>query len=106
MIFVLVITSLASQITITWWINPWIIAPPGSPAYQPPTREDYPKWPSEAFMALHLNVKIEHVVVGNTEYSQKMASAIATETQPDSSKGPVWDCRGAEAGFLEPIEFQ
>ena len=104
MLFVLVFSSLASQITITWWINPWRIAPPGFPADQAPTSEDYPKWASEAFMALYPNVKVEYVVVGNTEYSQKMAAAIATGTQPDFFKGPVWDSRWAKAGLLEPIE--
>ncbi len=96
--------SALGKITITWWINPWRIAPPGFPADKAPTEEDFPKWAAEEFMRLHPDVEVKYVVVGNTEYSQKMAAAIATGTQPDIFKGPVWDNRWVGAGLLEPID--
>ena len=40
----------AKPITITWWINPWRIAP-GFPADKAPTAEDLPKWASDEFMS-------------------------------------------------------
>lgn len=94
----------AKEISITWWINPWRIAPPGLPADQAATSEDFPKWISEEFMKLHPGVEVNYVVVGNKEYPQKMAAAIATGTQPDLFKGPIWDSRWAKNGFLEPID--
>ncbi|MGD9908524.1 MAG: ABC transporter substrate-binding protein, partial [Mesotoga sp.] len=96
--------SALGKTTITWWINPWRIAPPGFPSDKAPTEEDFPKWAAEEFMRLHPDVEVKYVVVGNTEYSQKMAAAIATGTQPDIFKGPVWDTRWVEAGLLEPID--
>ncbi|HNU23682.1 MAG TPA: sugar ABC transporter substrate-binding protein [Mesotoga sp.] len=96
--------SALGKITITWWINPWRIAPPGFPADKAPTEEDFPKWAAEEFMRLHPDIEVKYVVVGNTEYSQKMAAAIATGTQPDIFKGPVWDNRWVGAGLLEPID--
>jgi len=95
---------MGAKMTITWWINPWRIAPPGFPSDQAPTSEDFPKWASEEFMKLHPDVNVEYVVVGNQEYAQKMAASIATRTQPDLFKGPVWDSRWAKNGFLEPID--
>lgn len=95
---------MAKKMTITWWINPWRIAPPGFPADQSPSSEDFPKWVSEEFMKLHPDVEVKYVVVGNKEYPQKMAAGIATRTQPDLFKGPVWDSRWAEAGLLEPVD--
>lgn len=96
--------AMAAKTTITWWINPWRIAPPGFPADQSPSSEDYPKWVSEEFMKLHPDVEVKYVVVGNNEYAQKLAAGIATKTQPDLFKGPVWDSRWAKAGLLEPID--
>jgi len=96
--------SALGKITITWWINPWRIAPPGFPADKAPTEEDFPKWAAEEFMRLHPDIEVKYLVVGNTEYSQKMAAAIATGTQPDIFKGPVWDNRWVGAGLLEPID--
>jgi len=96
--------SALGKITITWWINPWRIAPPNFPADKAPTEEDFPKWAAEEFMRLHPDIEVKYVVVGNTEYSQKMAAAIATGTQPDIFKGPVWDNRWVGAGLLEPID--
>ncbi len=94
----------AAKTTITWWINPWRIAPPGFPADQAAGSEDFPKWVSEEFMKLHPDVEVKYVVVGNSEFPQKMAAAIATRTQPDLFKGPVWDSRWVKAGLLEPID--
>jgi multiple sugar transport system substrate-binding protein len=93
-----------AKTTITWWINPWRITPPGFPADKAATEEDFPKWAAEEFMRLNPDVEIKYVVVGNTEYAQKMAAAIATGTQPDIFKGPVWDNRWVGAGLLEPID--
>jgi len=94
----------AKKVTITWWINPWRIAPPGFPSDKSPDGEDFPKWVSEEFMKLYPEVEVNYVVVGNKEYAQKIAAAIATNTQPDLFKGPVWDSRWAKAGLLEPID--
>lgn len=94
----------AGKITINWWINPWRIAPPGFPSDKSPGGEDFPKWVSEEFMKLHPEVEVNYVVVGNKEYPQKIAAAIATNTQPDLFKGPVWDSRWARAGLLESID--
>lgn len=99
-----IVSLVGAKMTITWWINPWRIAPPGFPADQAPGSEDFPKWISEEFMKLHPDVQVNYVVVGNTEYSQKMAAAIATRTQPDLFKGPIWDSRWVDAGLLEPID--
>lgn len=107
LLFVLILVFSAtgfSKTTITWWINPWRITPPGFPADKSVGSEDFPKWASEEFMRLHPDVEVNYVVVGNQEYSQKMAAAIATRTQPDLFKGPVWDSRWAKAGLLEPID--
>ena len=97
-------SGIAAKMTITWWINPWRIAPPGFPASQSPSSEDYPKWISQQFEKLHPDVEVKYVVVGNNEFAQKLAGAIATKTQPDLFKGPVWDSRWAKAGLLEPID--
>ncbi len=104
LIFLVSATGLAKDLTITWWINPWRIAPPGFPEDQAPSSEDFPKWISAEFEKLHPGVEVNYVVVGNKEYPQKMAAAIATGTQPDLFKGPVWDSRWAKAGLLEPID--
>jgi len=104
-LLLLVGTALFSaKITITWWINPWRIAPPGHPADKPLTGEEFPKWISEEFMKLHPDVEVKYVLVTNQEYAQKLAAAIATKTQPDFFKGPVWDSRWAKSGLLEPID--
>ena len=104
MIFVFVSGLAFGKTTITWWINPWRITPPGFPADQTADSEAFPKWVSEEFMKIHPDVQVNYVVVGNSEYSQKMAAAIATGTNPDIFKGPVWDSRWAKAGLLEPID--
>ena len=104
LVMLMIPISAVAKITITWWINPWRIAPPGFPADKAPTEEDFPKWAAEEFMRQNPGVEIKYVVVGNSEYSQKMAAAIATGTQPDIFKGPVWDNRWVGAGLLEPID--
>jgi multiple sugar transport system substrate-binding protein len=95
---------LGAKTTITWWINPWRISPPGHPSDKPLTGEEFPKWISEEFMKLHPDVEVKYVLVTNQEYAQKLAAAIATKTQPDFFKGPVWDSRWAKNGLLEPID--
>src|SRR5690625_7610250 len=32
------------EITLTWWISTWSIRPPGFPADQPLTGEEFPAW--------------------------------------------------------------
>jgi multiple sugar transport system substrate-binding protein len=104
LVMLMIPISAMAKITITWWINPWRIAPPGFPSDKAPTEEDFPKWAAEEFMRQNPGVEVKYVVVGNSEYSQKMAAAIATGTQPDIFKGPVWDNRWVGAGLLEPID--
>jgi len=83
MVFMMSGLAEAKKVTITWWINPWRIAPPGFPSDKSPGGEDFPKWVSEEFMKLYPEVEVNYVVVGNKEYAQKIAAAIATNTQPD-----------------------
>src|SRR5690625_3172633 len=56
------------EITLTWWLNPWRIRPPGFPADESPTGEEFPAWISEEFMKLHPNVTVEFEVVPNSGY--------------------------------------
>jgi multiple sugar transport system substrate-binding protein len=37
------------EITLTWWMNPWRIRPPGFPADQTPTGEEYVRYIAEQF---------------------------------------------------------
>src|SRR5690625_730376 len=63
------------EITLTWWINPWRIRPPGFPADQSPTGEEFPAWISEEFMKLHTNVTVVFEVVQNSGYLEKINKA-------------------------------
>lgn len=90
------------EITLTWWINPWRIRPPGFPADQSPTGEEFPAYVSQKFMELHPNVTVEFEVVPNTGFEEKVATAIFAGSPPDVLRwwNPTW----ALDGVLEPID--
>ena len=90
------------EITLTWWINPWRIRPPGFPADQSPTGEEFPAYISEKFMELHPNVTVEFEVVPNAGFDEKVATAIFAGSPPDVLRwwNPTW----ALDGVLEPID--
>ena len=69
-------------ITITWWINPWRIAPPGFPADKAPTAEDFPKWASEEFMRLNPNVTVKYEVVTTPASTRRSPRRFWQETRP------------------------
>lgn len=96
--------GLAKEITITWWTNPWRIAPPGFPEDQAPTAEDFPAWASQEFMKLHPNVKVVYEVVPNAGYSQKITASILAGTTPDLLKDYTYKRQWAAQGLLEPID--
>ncbi|MCA1790213.1 MAG: sugar ABC transporter substrate-binding protein, partial [Thioalkalivibrio sp.] len=90
------------EITLTWWINPWRIRPPGFPADQSPTGEEFPEYISDKFMELHPNVTVEFEVVPNAGFDEKVATAIFAGSPPDVLRwwNPTW----ALDGVLEPID--
>lgn len=96
--------GLAKDITITWWTNPWRVAPPGFPEDQAPTSEDFPAWASEEFMRLHPNVKVIYEVVPNAGYSQKITASILAGNSPDLLKDYTYKKQWAAQGLLEPID--
>ena len=90
------------EITLTWWINPWRIRPPGFPAGESPTGEEFPAYISQQFMELHPNVTVEFEVVPNAGFDEKVATAIFAGSPPDVLRwwNPTW----ALDGVLEPID--
>ncbi|HHT72101.1 MAG TPA: sugar ABC transporter substrate-binding protein [Firmicutes bacterium] len=94
----------AEKITITWWINPWRIAPPGMDSSQAPTAEDWPEWVSQEFMRLNPDVEVVYEVVTNAGYSEKISAAILARRPPDLMKDLVYRREWAERGLLEPID--
>lgn len=94
----------AREITITWWTNPWRIAPPDLPEGEAPTAEDFPRWVSEEFMRLHPNVRVEYEVVPNAGYDQKISAAILAGNPPDVLKDYQFRLDWARRGLLEPID--
>lgn len=96
-------TSFAKT-TITWWTNPWRIAPPGMDESQSPTSEDFPRWASEEFMRLNPDVEVIFEVVTNKGYSEKISAAILSGRTPDLIKDLVFKDEWAKRGLLEPID--
>lgn len=96
--------SMAQNITITWWTNPWRIAPPGFPEDQAPTAEDFPAWASQEFMRLHPGVKVEYEVVPNAGYGEKIIASVLAGRAPDVVKDLNYKRQWAETGLLEPID--
>ena len=94
----------SKPITITWWINPWRIAPPGFPDDKAPTAEDFPKWASEEFMRLNPGVTVKYEVVTNTGFDQKIAAAILAGNPPDVLRPIGFKREWARQGLLEPID--
>ncbi len=94
----------AKDVTITWWINPWRITPPGFPADKAVTAEDYPKWVSEQFMKTHPGVTVKYEIVTNTGFDQKIAAAILSGNPPDVLKPIGFKQQWVKQGLLEPIE--
>ena len=92
------------EITLTWWINPWRIRPPGFPADQSPTGDEYPAWISEEFMKLHPNVTVEFEVVPNTGYLEKINTALFAGNPPDVMRNLDFNPEWAREGLLEPID--
>lgn len=96
-------TSFAKT-TITWWINPWRIAPPGMDESQAPTAEDFPRWASEEFMRLNPDVEVVYEVVTNQGFEEKISASILARRTPDLMKDLVSRKEWAERGLLEPID--
>ena len=91
-------------ITITWWINPWRIAPPGFPPDKAPTAEDFPRWISEEFMKRHPNVTVKYEVLTNQGFDQKVAAAILAGRPPDILRPLNFKQEWVRQGLLEPID--
>ena len=94
----------AKPITITWWINPWRIAPPGFPEGKSPDSEDFPKWASAEFMRLNPGVTVKYEVVTNAGFDQKIAASILAGSPPDVLRPVGFKSEWAKQGLLEPIE--
>ena len=62
--------AMAKKITITWWINPWRIAPPGL-MYLRHRRRRFSRWASEEFMRLNPDVEVVYEVVTNQGFEER-----------------------------------
>ncbi|MGI6146920.1 MAG: extracellular solute-binding protein [Firmicutes bacterium] len=94
----------SKPITITWWINPWRIAPPGFPPDKAPGSEDFPQWASEEFMRLHPGVTVKYEVVTNQGFDQKIAAAILAGNPPDLLRPIGFQREWVKQGLLEPVD--
>ena len=92
------------QIELTWWINPWRIVTPDLPEGQSPTGEEYARYMSEQFMALHPNVTVKYELVPNAGFGEKVTTAIFAGNPPDVLKDLDWNPEWAREGLLEPID--
>lgn len=101
--FPFAVSAQQKPITLTWWINPWRIAPPGFPADQAPTAEDFPAWAAAEFQRLHPNVTIEFEIVTNAGFDQKVTAAILSGNPPDILRPLGIKQQWVQAGLLEPI---
>lgn len=91
-------------ITLTWWINPWRIAPPGFPDDEAPGLEDFPQWAAEEFQRMHPNVTIEFEIVPNQGYDEKITAAILSGNPPDVLRPLGIKQQWLQQGLLEPID--
>ena len=96
--------SAAKKITITWWLNPWRIEPPGFPEGQTVTAEDYPQWVKQEFEKLYPNVEVKYEVVTNAGYEQKISAAILAGNPPDVLRDYAFKKVWAVHGLLEPVD--
>ncbi|NMB11324.1 MAG: sugar ABC transporter substrate-binding protein [Firmicutes bacterium] len=96
--------SAAKKITITWWLNPWRIEPPGFPEGQAVTAEDYPQWVKQEFEKLYPNVEVKYEVVTNAGYEQKISAAILAGNPPDVLRDYSFKKAWAIHGLLEPVD--
>src|SRR5690606_29158307 len=92
------------QIELTWWINPWRIVTPDLPEGASPTGEEYARYMSEQFMALHPNVTVHYELVPNAGFGEKVTTAIFAGNPPDVLKVLDWNPEWAREGLLEPID--
>lgn len=97
-------TAAPKPITITWWINPWRITPPGFPPDKAVTAEDFPQWASSEFMKLHPEVTVKYEVVTNAGFDQKVAAAILAGNPPDVLKPIGFKQEWVKQGLLEPLD--
>jgi multiple sugar transport system substrate-binding protein len=92
------------EITLTWWMNPWRIRPPGFPADQTPTGEEYMRYIAEEFQALHPNVTVVTEVVPNAGFAEKINTALFAGNPPDILRDLDFNPDWAREGLLEPID--
>jgi multiple sugar transport system substrate-binding protein len=92
------------EITLTWWINPWRIRPPGFPADGSPTGEEFARYISEEFEALHPNVTVKFEIVPNQGFGEKVTTAFFAGNAPDVIKDLQWNPDWARQGLLAPID--
>lgn len=92
------------DITLTWWINPWRIRPPGFSADESPTGEEFARYISEEFEKLHPNVNVEYEIVPNQGFGEKVTTAIFAGNPPDVLKDLQWNPAWARDGLLAPID--
>ncbi len=92
------------DITLTWWMNPWRIRPPGFDPEQTPTGEEYMRYIADEFMALHPNVTVETEVVPNAGYLEKINTALFAGNPPDILRDLDFNPAWARDGLLEPID--
>ncbi|NLJ85930.1 MAG: sugar ABC transporter substrate-binding protein [Firmicutes bacterium] len=94
----------AKKITITWWLNPWRIEPPGFTGERAVTAEDFPQWVKEEFERLHPNVEVKYEVVTNVGFAQKISAAILAGNPPDVLRASSFKKDWALHGLLEPVD--
>jgi multiple sugar transport system substrate-binding protein len=92
------------EITLTWWINPWRIAPPDFPEGETLTGEEFPRYISERFMQLHPNVTVNFEVVPNAGFAEKINTSLFAGNPPDVTKDLDFNPEWARQGLLEPID--
>ena len=92
------------KMEITWWINPWRIVTPDMEDGASPTGEEYARYMSEQFMALHPDVTVTYELVPNAGFGEKVTTAIFAGNPPDLLKDLDWKPEWAREGLLEPID--